>query len=258
MTSGQDRRVVLVTGGSQGIGEAIVTAFYDLGDQVINADLRPGEQLGDVDTFTCDFKDPHAAASLVEHAVEKYGRIDVVVNNVGLAPFRDSFLDVTDEDWRALIDINVMTMVRLCRAAIPVMISGGGGAIVSIASDVARQPDRFFVDYSMTKAAVRSVSKTLSKEFGSAGIRVNTVSPGPTRTPAFVGEGAFASQLAAELGVTKEEAIDHFVNVMRKLPLGHLIEPRDVAAVVVFLASDAARSVTGSDYGVDAGSIIGI
>jgi NAD(P)-dependent dehydrogenase (short-subunit alcohol dehydrogenase family) len=251
-------RVVLVTGGSQGIGEAIVTAFRELGDQVVNADLRHDEAVVGVDAVTCDFVDPTAAANLVQHAVDQYGRIDVVVNNVGLAPFRESFLSVSDDDWRSLIDINLMTMVRLCRAAIPVMIEGGGGAIVSIASDAARQPDPFFVDYALTKAAVRSLSKTLSKEFGSKGIRVNTVSPGPTRTPALVGEGAFASQLAAELGVSREEAIDHFVNVMRKLPLGHLIEPRDVAAVVVFLASDGARSVTGSDYCVDAGSIIGI
>jgi NAD(P)-dependent dehydrogenase (short-subunit alcohol dehydrogenase family) len=252
------RRVVLVTGGSQGIGEAIVTAFADLGDQVINGDLRHGSPIGDVEPYTCDFTDPLAAQRLVQHAVDTYGRIDVVVNNVGLAPFRESFLDVTDGDWHALIEINLMTMVRMCRAAIPVMVAGGGGAIVSIASDAARQPDRFFVDYGMTKAAIRSVSKALSKEFGAAGIRVNTVSPGPTRTPALVGEGAFASQLAKELGVTREEAIDHFVNVMRKLPLGHLIEPADVAAVVVFLASEGARSVTGSDYSVDAGSIVGI
>jgi NAD(P)-dependent dehydrogenase (short-subunit alcohol dehydrogenase family) len=258
VTSAAKRRVVLVTGGSQGIGQAIVAAFAELGDHVVNGDLRHGEQPAGVDAYVCDFFDPLAAAGLVQHAVETYGRIDVVVNNVGLAPFRDSFLDVTDEMWHRLIEINLMTMVRMCRAAIPVMVSGGGGAIVSIASDVARQPDRFFVDYAMTKAAVRSVSKTLSMEFGPAGVRVNTVSPGPTRTPALVGDGAFASQLAAELGVTRDEAIEHFVKVMRKLPLGHLIEPRDVAAVVVFLASDAARSVTGSDYAVDAGSIIGI
>jgi len=252
------RRVVLVTGGSQGIGAAIVAAFSEIGDSVISADLQPGQHGSGVDTMICDFVDPTAASRLVSHAVNLHGRIDVVVNNVGIAPYRDSFLDVTDDGWQHSIEINLMTMVRLCRAAIPVMVQAGRGAIVSIASDVARQPDPFFVDYAMTKAALVSVSKSLSKEFGAFGIRVNTVSPGPTRTPALIGEGAFADQLARQLGVTRDAAIDHFVHSMRKLPLGHLVEAADVAAVVVFLASDVANSITGSDYSVNAGSIVGI
>jgi NAD(P)-dependent dehydrogenase (short-subunit alcohol dehydrogenase family) len=251
-------RVVLVTGGSQGIGAAIVSAFSEIGDTVINADLQPGQHGSAVDTMICDFFDPTAAERLVSRAVSLHGRIDVVVNNVGVAPYRDSFLHVTDDDWQHSIELNLMTMVRLCRAAIPVMVEAGQGAIVSIASDVARQPDPFFVDYAMTKAAMVSVSKSLSKEFGAFGIRVNTVSPGPTRTPALVGEGAFADQLAQQLGVTRDEAIEHFVHSMRKLPLGHLVETADVAAVVVFLASEAASSITGSDYSVNAGSIVGI
>lgn len=249
--------MVIVTGGSQGIGAAIVSAFAALGDQVISADLRHASASTNVDQVAVDLRDPGAAASLVKHAVQSFGRLDVVVNNVGLAPVRDSFLAVNDSDWYSLFDINLMSMVRLCRAAIPVMVDAGVGSIVSIASDAARQPDPFFVDYAMTKAAIRSVSKSLSMEFGAAGIRVNTVSPGPTRTPAFVGDGAFASRLAEQLNMTQMEAIDHFVRVMRRLPLGNLVEPSDVAAVVVFLASDAARSVTGSDYAVDAGSIVG-
>ena len=251
-------RVVLVTGGSQGIGAAIVTAFAGIGDTVINADLQPGQHGSDVDTMICDFLDPTAAARLVSHALNLHGRIDVVVNNVGIAPYRDSFLQVTDDDWRHSIEINLMTMVRLCRAAIPVMVKAGRGAIVSIASDVARQPDPFFVDYAVTKAGIVSVSKSISKEFGPFGIRVNTVSPGPTRTPALVGEGALADKLAQQLGVTRDEAIEHFVHSMRKLPLGHLVETADVAAVVLFLASDAASSITGSDYAVNAGSVVGI
>jgi NAD(P)-dependent dehydrogenase (short-subunit alcohol dehydrogenase family) len=257
--TGPATRVVLVTGGAQGIGRAVVEAFAAVGGTVVVGDrqaidgLPPG-----VDSVVCDLSSAAGASALVDHAVEAYGRIDVVVNNVGAAPYRASFLDVTDDDWHQLINVNVMSLVRLCRLALPVMVAGGGGAVVSIASDAARQPDPFFVDYAMTKAAVRSISKSLSREFGPRGVRVNTVSPGPTRTPALVGEGAFASELAAELGITRDEAIEHFVTVMRKLPLGRLVEPEDVAAVVLFLASDAARSVTGSDYPVDAGSIVAL
>src|SRR6185437_12566700 len=119
----QSVRVVLVTGGSQGIGAAIVTAFAGIGDTVISADLQPGHHGSDVDTMICDFCDPTAAARLVSHAVDLHGRIDVVVNNVGIAPYRDSFLQVTDDDWEKSIEINLMTMVRLCRAAIPVMVN---------------------------------------------------------------------------------------------------------------------------------------
>jgi NAD(P)-dependent dehydrogenase (short-subunit alcohol dehydrogenase family) len=146
--------------------------------------------------------------------------------------------------------------VRACRAAIPHMIRQGRGSIVSIASDVGRQPDAFFVDYGVSKAGVLSLSKALSIEFGPKGIRSNAVNPGPTRTPAWDKPGGFAEALANEFGLDdKDVAVEHFAKEVRKLPLGRVNRPEDVAPVLLFLASDVAGQVTGSAYAVDAGVI---
>jgi NAD(P)-dependent dehydrogenase (short-subunit alcohol dehydrogenase family) len=133
------------------------------------------------------------------------------------------------------------------------MIERGKGAIVSIASDVGRAPDPFFVDYAVSKAGVLSLSKALSIEFGPKGVRSNVVSPGPTRTPLWDRPGGFADSLAEEFGMEVEAAIDHFAKEVRKLPLGKLGRPEEVANAVFFLASDLAAQVTGSEYCVNGG-----
>jgi len=261
MDLGLAGRVVVITGAGAGIGLAIAAAFCAEGAQVVGGDLDPSALQAVPGRprplpLTVDLSTPDGPAELIEETVSRFGRLDVLVNNVGVAAYRTSFLTVTDEQWHCLFETNVMSLVRTCRAALPHLVRQGSGCIVSIASETGRQPSPFFVDYAMTKAAVLSVSKALSIEFGPAGIRVNTVSPGVTRTPAFDGPGAFADSLAAELGLTRDEAIDHFVRVMRRIPLGRIGEPEDVARVVLFLASDLAGQVTGSDYRVDGGSVI--
>jgi NAD(P)-dependent dehydrogenase (short-subunit alcohol dehydrogenase family) len=258
MRSGLTGKVVVISGAGAGIGLAIASAFAAEGAKVVAGDVRPqalAEVRGEhpVTSIAVDLSQPGGAGRLVELAVATHGGVDVLVNNVGIAPYRQSFLDVTDDDWRALLNINFLSMVRATRAAIPSMISRGGGAVVSIASDAGRQPDPFFVDYALTKAAILSLSKTLSIEFGPKGIRCNTVSPGPTLTPAL---GQFIETLSTQLGLDPADGMDHFVTVMRKLPLGRVNMPEDVAEVVLFLASDRARQVTGADYTVNAGSTV--
>jgi NAD(P)-dependent dehydrogenase (short-subunit alcohol dehydrogenase family) len=136
------------------------------------------------------------------------------------------------------------------------MVEQGRGAIVSVASDVGRAPDRFFVDYSVSKAAVLMLSKAISVEFGPAGVRANCVSPGPTRTPAWDKPGGFADSLAEEYGLDDNDAaIEHFAKEVRKLPLGKLGDPDDVARVIAFLGSDVSKHVTGADYTVDGGVV---
>ena len=169
----------------------------------------------------------------------------MLVNNVGIAPWRESFLSTSDEDWNQVLSINFFAMVRCARAAIPHMVEQGRGAIVSIASDVGRAPDPFFVDYAVSKASILSLSKAISVEFGPKGIRSNAVSPGPTRTPLWDRPGGFAESIAAEYGMEKEDAIVHFAKEVRKLPLGKMGQPTDVANAVFFLASDLASQVTG-------------
>lgn len=261
MELGLTDKVVIITGAGAGIGLATARAFLAEGARVVGGDLDPNA-LKDLQgrhavlAVTVDLASPDGPAELIDRAVAEHGTVDVLVNNVGFYPMRDGFLAVTDADWQEMLNLNLMAMVRACRAAIPHMVAQGRGSIVSIASDVGRQPDAFFVDYGVSKAGVLSLSKALSIEFGPKGIRSNAVNPGPTRTPAWDRPGGFAKALAHEFGLEDNDAaVEHFAKEVRKLPLGRVNRPEDVAPVLLFLASDAARQVTGSVYAVDAGVI---
>jgi NAD(P)-dependent dehydrogenase (short-subunit alcohol dehydrogenase family) len=250
-------KVAVVTGGGSGIGLATVRQLAEEGARVVAADLDPSAatEIDGVIGVAADLSTAEGPGSAVAAAVKEFGRIDVLVNNVGVFPYRESFLSVTDEDWKGLLEVNFFSMVRASRAAIPHMVDQGSGVIVSTASDVARAPDPFFVDYGVAKAGVLMLSKAISIEFGPKGVRSNCVSPGPTLTPAWEKPGGFAESLAEEFGMSKDDAIDHFAKEVRKMPLGRLGRPQDVANAIVFLASDAASHVTGADYQVDGGIV---
>jgi NAD(P)-dependent dehydrogenase (short-subunit alcohol dehydrogenase family) len=256
MELGLQGKVAIVTGANSGIGLAVVESFVGEGALVVAGDLETDALAGrdGVTTVVVDLATAEGAERLVVEAVAAHGRIDVLVNNVGIAPFREGFLQVSDADWARVIDVNFFSMVRVSRAAIPHMVERGGGSIVSIASEVARQPDVFFVDYCVSKAAVLILAKTLATEFGPHGIRSNAVSPGPTLTPLWTKPGGFAYSIAAEYGFDDiDEAMEHFAKNVRQLPTGRLGRPEDVAAAVLFLASERAGQVTGSDYHVNGG-----
>jgi NAD(P)-dependent dehydrogenase (short-subunit alcohol dehydrogenase family) len=248
-------RSVLVTGGGAGIGLAIAEAFLEEGSRVIavDRDISRVRRLDGVRAIEADLLDPDAPAQLAAEAELRFGGLDVLVNNLAIAPVRSGFLDVTDADWRQTLDANLLVMARCCRAVLPQMVERGSGAIVSLASDVARQPNPGMVDYSVSKAAVLSLSKILSIEFGPHGIRSNVISPGPTRTPGLL--TAFENDFAPAWRMDTEEAIEHFVTNIQRVPTGRIGEPSDVAAVALFLASDLAGQVTGSDYRVDGGTV---
>lgn len=259
METGLRDTVVLVTGAGSGIGLATARSFLAEGARVVAADLDPTAAVDGVPDsrvigVRVDLSRSGSAEAAVAAAIGRFGELGVLVNNVGVCPFRDGFLAVSDAEWLELIELNFLSMVRCTRAGIPHMRERGRGAIVNIASDAARVPAPFFVDYSVTKAAILTLSRALANEFATDGVRCNCVSPGPTRTPPFE-RGAFFGELAEELGVSREEAIAAFVRDRRGMPLGRVGEPEDVAAVVVFLASDLARQVTGADYRVDGGLV---
>jgi NAD(P)-dependent dehydrogenase (short-subunit alcohol dehydrogenase family) len=252
---GLEGKVAVVTGAAAGIGLAASAALAAEGAHVFGGDIAPAPLLeleGSVEPVEVDLLTAEGPASLIETAKDAHGRVDVLVNVVGGALHRTSFTAVGDDDWLGMWEFNFLSMVRACRAAIPLMVAERSGSIVSVASDAGRQPDPFFVDYCVAKASVISLSKSLSIEYGPAGLRSNVVTPGGTLTPGFV--EFFDKSAAPDWGMETEEAIEHFAKDIRRMPLGHLGQPEDVAAAIVFLASDAASQVTGSDYRIDGGA----
>ena len=251
-------KVVVITGAGSGIGLETVRAFLREGALVVGGDLGPAPvaELGSrAHGVTVDLGTDEGARSLITAALALHGRIDVLVNNVGIAPYRDGFLAVDEAGWREVLDVNFLSAVRTCRAALPGMVERRSGAIVNIASDAARQPLVFFPDYCVSKSALVMLSKLLANEFGPHGIRVNTVSPGPTRTPLWDKPGGFAESLAAKYGLPVDEAVATFAREDRQMPLGKLGSPADVADAVLFVASARAAQVTGSEYCVNGGVI---
>jgi len=253
-------KVAVVTGAGKGIGLAIARTLAARGAHVVGASRRPGSALhelpgpGRVLTVAADLTDPDAAERLVTTAVEEFGGLDIVVNNVGSvgdAP-HGSFLDVTDAQWRDAFERNVLTAVRVSRAALPHM-TAGGGAIVNIGSINASLPNPSIVDYAATKAALASLTKTLSMEFAPQGVRVNGVSPGPVRTPLWTEDGALADRIAAAMGTDRESAMAGMVAGLGGLSLDRFAEPSEIAELVAFLVSPRASYITGSDIVIDGG-----
>jgi NAD(P)-dependent dehydrogenase (short-subunit alcohol dehydrogenase family) len=195
---------------------------------------------------------------VIARAVERFGGLDILVNNAGgPAPGspipHDGFLTRGDADWRAIFELNLFSAVRACRAAIPLLLERGGGAIVNVSSAVGRQPQLFNLDYAAAKAAMSNLTKALSEEFGAHGVRVNGVSPGPVRTAWWTDPGGVADVFAAQAGTDRESAMATLAPEMMQLTTGRLVEPREIADAVVFLASPRSASTTGAEFVVDGG-----
>jgi NAD(P)-dependent dehydrogenase (short-subunit alcohol dehydrogenase family) len=253
---GLQGRTALVTGASRGIGLAVVEALAAAGAQVVAGSRSSSDRLdalageGRVRWVRADLGGPDGAQALAE-AVG--GPVDVLVNNVGAAPVRTGgFLSVTDEDWQRALDLNLLSAVRTTRAVLPGMVRAGRGAIVTVASVNATLPDPQVIDYSAGKAALVAFSKALSKEVGPQGIRVNTVSPGPVETDLWLGGGGVAATVSAAAGITPEEVV---TQMRAGIVTGRFSRPEEVAGLVLWLASDRAGNITGSDFVIDGGFI---
>lgn len=248
-------KVIVVTGASRGIGLAIVERFVAEGAVVVAGARTIGEldAMERVTAFAVDLATPEGPGRLIDHAVDLHGRVDVLVNNVGAAhPRLDGFQAVDDSAFETSLQLNFFAALRATRAAVADMSRRGEGAIINVASvNAFYQPDGGVIDYGAAKAALVNVSKSLSRELGSAGIRITSVSPGPVATDLWLGESGVAETVGAQSGVTAQAVQEGMASQM---PTGRFTTPEEVAMIVALLASPK-MNVTGAQWVIDGGLV---
>jgi len=251
-----NHKIAIVTGASKGIGLATTEALVAAGAYVIagarhnSPALQALEAAGSVTFIAADLSTADGSKELVAAAAER-GGVDILVNNAGaVTPRFDGLLSVTDEDWDAALALNFLSAVRTTREAVPHMLARGGGAIVMIGSVNAELPEWNIIDYSATKAALANFAKSVSKEFGPKGIRVNTISPGPVSTDLWLADNGVAAQFAEASGASSQDVLG---SVAAGSATGRFTTAAEVADLAVFLSSD--HNITGSDFRIDGGHV---
>ena len=259
MDLGLEGKVAVVTGAGKGIGMAITRELAAEGASVVagSRTIDSLEGLEGVTPVAVDLSAPDGPTSLVARAVEEFGRVDVLVNNVGAVKIRlDGFFGTSDEEFEWAMQMNFFIALRTTRAVLPAMVEAGSGAIVNIASvNAFFQPDAGTIDYGAAKAALVNLAKSLSQEFGPKGIRVNSVSPGPVATDLWLGKGGVADTVATATGTDADTAREQVVAGIGGFATGNFTQPEEVANIVAFLASDRSANVTGANYLIDGGLI---
>jgi len=245
MDLGLSGKACVVTGSTAGIGLATARLLIAEGARVVTSGRSDAPGIGEARHVRADLSLPEAPAALVDAAVGELGGLDVLVNNVGFA-VHARFEDVPDEEWSSMWELNVMSYVRSIRASLP-HLRASRGSIVNVSSTAGKRPSGGMPHYSVTKAAVLSLSRLVADLYAGEGIRCNAVTPGPTATDAWLGEGGLADQQG-----NREEVL---AKVGAGRPLGRLAEPEEIAAVTAFLASERASYVTGAAWSADGGTV---
>ena len=237
MDLGIEGRTAVVTGATRGIGAAVARQLEREGARVVKVARSEG----------IDVTAPDAAERIAERAA---GPVDILVNNAGTSEIKP-LDELTDADYYAAFELNVMAPLRLMRHFAPLMAERGWGRIVNVTSTAGKRPSQTWPAYSVAKAGQLSLSRLFADFWAARGVHVNAVAPGPTGTPLWLGDDGLADQLAERSGITRDEAIER---QSAKVPLGRFGEPEEVAAVVVFLCSERASWVTGAAWSADGGT----
>jgi 3-oxoacyl-[acyl-carrier protein] reductase len=241
---GLEGKRCLVTGSTGGIGLEVTRQLLGEGAHVVTCGRRPAPEVGETAHVTTDLARPGEPERAVAATAEALGGLDVLVNNVGLARIA-RFEDVLDDEWDSYWQLNVMSYVRATRAALPHLL--GGGAIVNVSSTAGKRPSTGMPHYSVTKAAVLSLSRLIADLYAGQGVRCNAVAPGPTETDAWLGQGGLAEQQG-----DRDEVL---AKVRSGRPLGRMARAEEIASVVVFLCSERASYVTGAAWSADGGTV---
>jgi NAD(P)-dependent dehydrogenase (short-subunit alcohol dehydrogenase family) len=239
-------RACLVTGSTDGIGLATARLLVEEGGRVVTCGRTEAPGIGEVHHVQADLGMAGEPERAVEESAQALGGLDVLVNNVGIAR-QAKFEEVPDEEWDAYWQLNVMSYVRAIRTALPHLRASANAAIVNVSSTAAKRPSTGMPHYSVTKAAVLSLSRLVADLYAKEGIRCNAVTPGPTATRAWLGEGGLADQ--------QGERDEVLAKVGAGRPLGRLAEPDEIAAVIAFLCSERASYVTGAAWSADGGTV---
>jgi NAD(P)-dependent dehydrogenase (short-subunit alcohol dehydrogenase family) len=255
-----ENKIAVITGGGRGIGRAIALAYAKEGANLVLAS-RAQEALEETRTMveelgrqalvvSTDIRREDSVRKLAEQALHYFGRVDILVNNSGIAGPTLPLWDINLADWEETFAVNVTGAYLCCRAFLPGMIEQRSGSIIMISSMTGKRPLYGRTPYAASKMALVGIARTLAWEVGKYGIRVNVISPGAV-------EGERIKQVvrnqAAAQGISEEEAFNQFTS---NSPLGRLVPPGDIAASAIFLASDKAASITGEDMNVSAGTVM--
>jgi len=225
-------KAALITGGGAGIGAATAKIFRKEGASVLVVDQKPGK-----DVFTADVADPKAAAAAVAKAVSAFGRLDILVNNAAMRNY-SAVADATPEEWRAVLDVNLLGAAAYARAALPALRKSGKGAIVNVSSCYALTGRKGMAIYDASKAALIALTRSLAHEEAARGIRVNAVCPGSPYT-----------EFHRKRGLGKNARDDNSL-------AGRWAAPEEIAWPILWLASDEASFITGVALPVDGGLTI--